>query len=86
MVLDEATSSVDYGSDEKIQRLIAEEFFDCTILCIAHRLRIILKYDKILVLDKGNVAEFDRPIKLYEKGGIFRDMCDKSKISSSNFM
>ena len=86
LVLDEATSSVDYVSDAKIQRLIAEEFFNCTILCIAHRLKTILKYDRILVLEKGHVVEFDKPYNLYEKGGIFREMCDKSKISSSDFM
>ncbi|CAH1759676.1 5084_t:CDS:2 [Entrophospora sp. SA101] len=46
--------------DDKIQRMIRNEFVDCTILCIAHRLRTVIDYDRILVLDQGNVVEFDR--------------------------
>ncbi|CAJ0913080.1 11774_t:CDS:10 [Entrophospora sp. SA101] len=36
------------------------EFLDCTILCIAHRLRTVIDYDKILVIDHGKVIEYDR--------------------------
>lgn len=86
LVLDEATSSVDYDTDSKIQITISTEFKDCTILCIAHRLKTILKYDKILTLDNGKVAEFDTPINLYHKpDGIFRQMCEKSNITVDEF-
>ena len=36
--------------DDKIQKMIRREFVDCTILCIAHRLRTVVDYDRILVL------------------------------------
>ena len=46
---------------------------------VAHRLRTVIDYDRLLVLDKGELAEFDTPWNLIEKeGGIFRSMCLKS--------
>ncbi|GAV28858.1 hypothetical protein PMKS-002336 [Pichia membranifaciens] len=85
LILDEATSSVDYETDARIQQTIANGFKECTILCIAHRLRTILNYDRILVMDKGECAEFDTPKKLWLQGGIFRSMCDKSGIEENEF-
>lgn len=86
LILDEATSSVDYDTDRRIQTSIAEDFKNCTILTIAHRLRTILNYDRILVLDKGQVMEFDTPLNLFNReGGIFQDMCQKSEITKNDF-
>lgn len=86
LILDEATSSVDYETDAKIQQTIAREFGDCTILCIAHRLKTIIDYDKILVLDKGQVMEFDTPWNLFNSNGtIFQQMCQKSSIVAEDF-
>ncbi|CCH41462.1 putative membrane protein [Wickerhamomyces ciferrii] len=85
LVMDEATSSVDYETDTKIQSTIANEFANCTILCIAHRLKTILKYDRILVLDAGEISEFDTPINLFRKNGVFTDMCQRSGITEVDF-
>ncbi|CCH46151.1 putative membrane protein [Wickerhamomyces ciferrii] len=85
LILDEATSSVDYETDAKIQSTIINEFKQCTILCIAHRLKTILNYDKILVLDKGEVMEFDTPWNLFKYGGIFTEMCERSSITEEDF-
>jgi len=86
LILDEATSSVDYETDSKIQATIAREFKDCTILCIAHRLRTILNYDRILVLDKGEIKQFDTPWNLFNsRDGIFRQMCERSNITREDF-
>ncbi|CAI2178694.1 732_t:CDS:10 [Funneliformis geosporum] len=60
ILMDEATASIDFAMDDKIQKMIRKEFIDCTILCIAHRLRTVIDYDRILVLDQGNVIEFNR--------------------------
>ncbi|KAG7451066.1 ABC transporter [Guyanagaster necrorhizus] len=82
LILDEATASVDYETDRNIQDTITHEFQDRTILCIAHRLRTIISYDRICVLDAGEIAEFDTPSQLYQKtSGIFRGMCDRSSIT-----
>ena len=46
------------------------------------RLRTIIGYDRICVLDAGDIAEFDTPANLYElPNGIFRSMCDRSSIT-----
>ncbi|KAG2348012.1 ABC protein [Suillus weaverae] len=82
VVLDEATASVDLDTDSKIQHTIQTEFQDRTLLCIAHRLRTIISYDRILVLDAGLVAEFDTPSNLFKiESGLFRGMCERSNIS-----
>ncbi|KAI9439890.1 ABC transporter [Lactarius indigo] len=81
LILDEATASVDYETDRKIQETIANEFRDRTILCIAHRLRTIISYDRICVLDNGKIIEFDVPEVLYAQDGIFRGMCERSSIT-----
>ena len=85
IVCDEATSSVDFETDEKIQRTMRSGFAGKTVLCIAHRLKTIINYDRICVMDKGQIAELDTPISLFERGGIFRGMCDKSHIVRDDF-
>ncbi|EON64929.1 hypothetical protein W97_04163 [Coniosporium apollinis CBS 100218] len=85
IVCDEATSSVDMETDQKIQKTIVEGFRGKTLLCIAHRLKTIIGYDRILVMDAGKVAELDTPLALYEKGGIFRGMCERSGIRREDF-
>ncbi|ODV96481.1 hypothetical protein PACTADRAFT_75600 [Pachysolen tannophilus NRRL Y-2460] len=86
LIMDEATSSVDYDTDEKVQRIIKQQFSHCTILCIAHRLKTIIDYDRILVLEKGEVIEFDTPYNLFcTEDGVFKEMCEKSRIVESDF-
>lgn len=81
IICDEATSSVDMETDDKIQRTMATGFRGKTLLCIAHRLRTIIGYDRICVMDAGEIAQFDSPANLWHvEGGIFRGMCDRSGI------
>ena len=78
LVMDEATASIDYATDIRIQETL-RELRDNTILTIAHRLQTIIDYDKVLVLDKGEVVEYDHPSALLSKeGGSFRGMCETS--------
>lgn len=86
IVCDEATSSVDFETDEKIQQTMRTGFAGKTVLCIAHRLKTIIHYDRICVMDQGRIAEMDTPIHLFEANGIFRGMCDKSRIVREDFL
>jgi len=86
IVCDEATSSVDMETDEKIQRTIATGFRGKTLLCIAHRLKTIINYDRICVMDQGRIVELDTPYSLYTQKSIFRGMCDRSGIRKEDFL
>lgn len=61
LILDEATAAVDMETDDLIQETIRIQFKDCTILTIAHRLNTIMDYDRVMVLDAGQIKEFDSP-------------------------
>ncbi|KAL7329109.1 hypothetical protein PS15p_207267 [Mucor circinelloides] len=79
VLMDEATASVDFETDRAIQKTIATEFADSTILCIAHRLHTVIEYDRILVLDQGQILEFDSPLTLITNPeSSFYKMCRNS--------
>ncbi|KAJ3517873.1 hypothetical protein NLJ89_g222 [Agrocybe chaxingu] len=79
IIMDEATSQIDSNLDDKIQRTIREELSGAIVITIAHRLKTVMDYDRILVLDAGKIVEFDTPqILINARGGVFRGMCRKS--------
>ncbi|XP_071721308.1 ABC transporter C family member 14-like [Rutidosis leptorrhynchoides] len=71
LFMDEATASVDSQTDAVIQKIIREDFADCTIISIAHRIPTVMDCDRVLVLDAGYVKEFDKPSKLIERPSLF---------------
>ncbi|RLV89993.1 Metal resistance protein YCF1 [Spathaspora sp. JA1] len=78
LVLDEATAAVDVETDQILQETIRTEFKDKTIITIAHRLNTIMDSDRILVLEKGEVAEFDAPTTLLKKkDSLFYSLCEQ---------
>ncbi|KAJ0300193.1 hypothetical protein COL516b_008544 [Colletotrichum fioriniae] len=74
LLLDEATSSLDQATEQIVQDLIGSEFQGWTIIVIAHRLRAVIDFDKVVTLQDGKVVEFDSPKKLLEDGGAFAAM------------
>jgi len=72
IIMDEATANVDYKTDQLIQETIRTKFKHCTVITIAHRLNTIIDYDRVLVLENGQVVEYDKPeILLQNEGGQF---------------
>lgn len=63
-MLDEATSNVDMRTDDFIQKTLKTRFKNYTIITIAHRLNTIADYDKVFVMDKGQVVEYGQPLEL----------------------
>ncbi|KAI0312306.1 multidrug resistance-associated ABC transporter [Amylostereum chailletii] len=64
LVMDEATASVDYATDELISKTIRHQFENSTILTIAHRLRTVIDYNRVMLLEEGRIMELDTPAKL----------------------
>ncbi|KAJ7436833.1 P-loop containing nucleoside triphosphate hydrolase protein [Mycena latifolia] len=80
LILDEATSAIDYKTDAIIQTSLRNELkSDVTVITIAHRLETILDSDKIMVLDEGRIVEFDAPnVLLKNPQGKLRALVDES--------
>ncbi|ELT90554.1 hypothetical protein CAPTEDRAFT_148727 [Capitella teleta] len=64
LVIDEATANVDPSTDALIQETIRKKFHLCTVLTVAHRLHTIVDSDRVMVLDSGEILEFDAPATL----------------------
>nr|XP_003705867.1 PREDICTED: probable multidrug resistance-associated protein lethal(2)03659 isoform X1 [Megachile rotundata]XP_012146728.1 PREDICTED: probable multidrug resistance-associated protein lethal(2)03659 isoform X1 [Megachile rotundata]XP_012146729.1 PREDICTED: probable multidrug resistance-associated protein lethal(2)03659 isoform X2 [Megachile rotundata]XP_012146730.1 PREDICTED: probable multidrug resistance-associated protein lethal(2)03659 isoform X1 [Megachile rotundata] len=84
MVLDEATANVDSQTDSMIQKTVRKKFKHCTVFTIAHRLNTIMDSDKILVMDQGNLMEFDHPYILLQKKGYFYNMVQQTGPTMAN--
>ncbi|KII63397.1 ABC transporter C family member 5 [Thelohanellus kitauei] len=87
LIFDEATSNVDLKTDAIIQNIIFTEFNDCTVLTVSHRIRSIINYDKVLVMENGSVVEFDTPSNLQdEPNSMFSRMVAYSQNESTNIL
>ncbi|KAJ7676645.1 P-loop containing nucleoside triphosphate hydrolase protein [Mycena polygramma] len=80
LILDEATSAIDYKTDSIIQNSLRNQLRgDVSVITVAHRLQTIMDADKIMVLDTGRIVEFDSPKKLLKiKDGKFRALVEES--------
>tara|TARA_R100000322_G_scaffold39804_2_gene24696 strand:+ start:48 stop:1880 length:1833 start_codon:yes stop_codon:yes gene_type:complete len=74
LVLDEATSALDSAVEAAIQQTLYDVMADKTVIAIAHRLSTIAHMDRIVVLDRGHVAEEGTHKELLAKGGIYADL------------
>ncbi|KAH8986100.1 hypothetical protein EDB92DRAFT_2116516 [Lactarius akahatsu] len=80
LILDEATSAIDYKTDTIIQTSLRTELKgNVTLITVAHRLQTIIDADKVMVLDAGRIVEFDKPSELLKvENGRFRSLVDES--------
>ncbi|KAF9984046.1 Multidrug resistance-associated protein 1 [Mortierella antarctica] len=79
LVMDEATAAVDVETDELIQKTIKMAFKERTVLTIAHRIKTVMDSDKILVLERGRVVEFDAPGKLLkDENSLFYKLAEQA--------
>lgn len=74
LILDEATSALDTETEKEVQDVLYKLTRDRTTFAIAHRLSTLRNADKILVLDRGTIAEFDSHDELMKKRGIYYDL------------
>lgn len=84
LVLDEATAAVDVETDAMLQTTLRSSMFkNRTIITIAHRINTILDSDRIIVLDKGKVAEFESPAELVRRKGLFYELVREAGLLNS---
>ncbi len=82
LLLDEATSALDNITQKKLADALAG--LKCTRIVIAHRLSTIKQCDRILVLDKGKIAEEGTYNELIEKNGIFAKLIERQRLEEAN--
>ena len=76
LLLDEATAALDSDTNNAVQEVLKKHFHDRTIFTIAHRLDTIIESDRIITMNAGVIAEFERPdVLLDTEGSIFRELC-----------
>ena len=80
ILMDEATASIDSETDMKIQSTIRTQFTESTVITIAHRIHTIIDSDRVLVLELGEVKEYDQPgVLLEDPKSLFSQLVEKSK-------
>ena len=77
ILLDEATSSLDSETEEKIQKALKELTFDKTTIVIAHRLSTILNSDNIYVVDKGEIIDSGKHENLLVHSQVYKNFYEK---------
>lgn len=74
LILDEATSNLDFVSESQIYKMLFE--LKCTLIVIAHRISTIKKCDNVYVIDKNTIVETGTHDELLKKGGVYRRIWD----------
>ncbi|CAD5125739.1 DgyrCDS13948 [Dimorphilus gyrociliatus] len=76
LILDEATANVDEETDEIIQKVLRDAFYQCTVITIAHRLNTIVNCGRVLVIGNGKIIEDGDPLNLLKINSEFRRLAE----------
>lgn len=80
LLLDEVSSSVDVETERIMQEVMKREFPKYTIIAVSHRLDMIMDFDRVVVMDKGEIVEVGKPVELAKQDGArFGDLVKASQ-------
>jgi ATP-binding cassette subfamily C (CFTR/MRP) protein 1 len=83
--LDEATSNIDYDTENLLHKLLHDKFSDCTVLNVVHRIENILDYDRVIIMSQSTVVENGDPTKLLaDSSSHFHHLAQSSGLTSSS--
>ncbi|KAI1639441.1 P-loop containing nucleoside triphosphate hydrolase protein [Biscogniauxia mediterranea] len=76
LLLDEVSSGVDRAAEKAMQEVIGAEFGEYTVLAVSHHLDMIMGFDRVVVMDKGEVVEVGSPVVLAQDSATrFGELC-----------
>ena len=76
LLLDDCLSAVDSGTEQKIATYISAKLKDATVLMVSHRVPFHLIFDKVVVLEEGQIVEMGTPESLLSRGGVYKKMAE----------
>lgn len=74
MIFDDSLSAVDTETDARIRAELEKRFGSATIILISHRITTLSRADRVLVMDRGRVAQFGTPAELSAQPGLYRQI------------
>jgi ABC-type multidrug transport system fused ATPase/permease subunit len=77
LILDDSTSSVDSGTEQTIQEAMDRLIEGRTVFIIAHRIRTLMRADKIIVMKNGRIVQMGTHDELVSEGGFYRDVYER---------
>ncbi len=80
LLLDEATSALDAEAEAAVQLGLKQAMADRTVLVIAHRLATVQEADQIVVLEQGRIVDSGTHDALMQRGGRYRELCERQFI------
>ena len=81
MIFDDSLSAVDAETDAKIRKALEKRFGSASIILISHRITTLSKADKVIVLDRGRIAEMGTPKELETAGGVYQRIYEIQSLS-----
>ncbi len=82
LILDDASSALDFATDAKMRKAIAEHFADKTVILVSQRVSTVRTADKIVLMDDGRICGEGTHEELYQSNELYREICD-SQLSES---
>ncbi|KAL0944872.1 multidrug resistance-associated protein [Colletotrichum truncatum] len=80
-VLDETLGTLSVEADAQVTRRVRQVLRERTLVAVTHRMEVAMMFDRVLVLNDGQIEAYGTPHEVWSQGGFFRSACEKSGIT-----